>query len=89
MRSLQLIKLIRATDESKLDPYSYEYEFHSLYGKSEHGFIKDNIKSKVYGKSLKMTGNNNHAVKYLNTWNWVVVSESEYKYLLSLWSSEE
>ena len=88
MKSMQLIKLIRAVDATELNPYSYEYESHSLYGNKECGLIKETIKSQLYGKGLRMTGKKNHAVRYLNTWSWVLISEARYNELLFQWNNE-
>lgn len=88
MKSLQLIKLVRAVDATELNPFSYEYEHHCLRGRKEHGVIKDTVKSKIYGKDLKMTRKRNHAVKYLNTWSWVLISEAKYNELLFRYNSE-
>lgn len=88
MKSMQLIKLIKAIDATDDAPYSYEYESHSLHGHKEFGVIKERVKSQLYGKGLRMTGKKNHAVKYLNTWNWVVISEAKYNELLFKYNSE-
>ena len=88
MKSMQLIKLVKSVNATKLNPFSYEYEHHCLRGIKERSIIKDVVKSKIYGKDLKMTGRKNHAVKYLNTWSWVIISEAKYNELLFRYNSE-
>ena len=88
MKSMSLVKLVRAIDATDNNPYSYEYESHSLSGHKESGVIKERVKSQMYGKSLRMTGKKNHAVRYLNTWSWVVISEAKYNELLFRWDTE-
>lgn len=89
MRSMSLVKLVRAVDATLDNAFSYEFESHSMSGSKESGVIKDNHKNQMYGRTLRMTGKKNHAVRYLNTWNWVVISESTYNELLNKWISEE
>jgi hypothetical protein len=88
MKSLSLIKLVRAVDATDNNPYSYEYESCCLNGRKESGVIKERVKSQLYGKTLRMTGKKNHAVRYLNTWSWVVISEAKYNELLFRWTTE-
>ena len=90
MKSLSLVKLVRAIDatDNNSYSYSYEYELHSLNGRKEFGVIKERAKSQMYGKLLRMTGKKNHAVRYLNTWSWVVISEAKYNELLFRWDTE-
>ena len=85
MRSMSLVKLVRAIDSTTDNAFCYEFESHSMSGSKESGVIKDNIKNQMYGKTLRMTNDKNHAVRYLNSWNWVVISESTYKDLLIRW----
>ena len=88
MRSMSLVKLVRAVDATSDNAFCYEFESHSMSGSKEFGVIKDNIKNQMYGKTLRMTSKKNHAVRYMNTWNWVVISEARYNELLFLWEGE-
>jgi hypothetical protein len=86
---MSLVKLVRAVDATSDNAFCYEFESHSISGSKESGVIKDNIKNQTYGKALRMTSKKNHAVRYMNTWNWVVISEVIYNELLNKWTSEE
>lgn len=50
--------------------------------------VKDNDKNRDYSKSLKMRGDNNHAVRHLNSYTWTIITKEQYEVLLTQWNLE-
>lgn len=90
MKSFSLVKLLRATGTNSGNVgFSYEILIHPMRGEARTELdVKDNDKNRDYSKSLKMRGDNNHAVRYLNSYTWTIVSKEEYEVLLTQWNLE-
>lgn len=90
MKSFSLVKLLRATGIDVCNVgFSYEMLIHPMRGEARTELnVKDNDKNRDYSKSLKMRGDNNHAVRYLNSYTWTIVSKEEYEALLTQWNLE-
>lgn len=90
MKSFSLVKLIRATGTDVCDVgFSYEILIHPMRGEAETKLnVKDNDKNRDYSKSLKMRDGKNHAVRYLNSYTWNIITKEEYEALLTQWNLE-
>jgi len=90
MKSLSLVKLLRAVgQDAHHESHSYEVKVHAMNGKARTEVIKENDKNRDYNKALKMTGEYQHAVRYINTYKWELISEETYNKLKATWETED
>ena len=82
-KSFTLVKLVRATGINTSDVcFGYEVLTHNMNGSvSTRLDVKDNVVKREYNKELKMRGER-HAVRYLNTTKYILITEEEYNELL-------
>ena len=82
-----LVKLIKAV--TSLDnTHCYEVITHSMSGVVKQEEIKEALKNQLYPKALKMTSGKNHAVRYLNSFTYTIISKEEYEVLLTKWEEK-
>jgi hypothetical protein len=84
IKSFALVKLVRATGKDTSDlAFGYEVLTHNMNGSvSTRLDVKDVIVKREYCKELKMRGKR-HAVRYLNTTQYIAISEQEYDELVT------
>ena len=89
MVGYSLVKLLRSTTIGQATTaFTYELEVYGMMGDHRIESIRDQIKTVTYGKQLRMTGGNNHAVRYMNQFNWIIISEDKYNELVVAWQLE-
>lgn len=82
-KSFTLVKLVKATGKDTSDlAFGYELLTHNMNGSvSTRLDVKDNVVRRDFNKDLKMRGER-HAVRYLNTTKYVMITEEEYNELV-------
>ena len=89
MKSLSLVKLVRAIgQDAKQESHSYEIKVHAMNGKERSEVVKISAKDRDYNKALKMTGDFQHAVRYINTYKWELISKETYTKLKESWEAD-